>query len=206
MATLDLLDSNKEKLSEIELKDEIFRAEIKNNLFYEVVKMQLAKKRRGTASTKNRSKVRGGGKKPWRQKGTGRARAGTARSPLWVGGGVVFGPMPRDYSHSLPKKVKKAALRSALSLKFKENKLLLLDSFHLNEIKTKEFVKIVKNLGVTNGLIIYEDDQMLQKSAKNVPRFKALKPEGLNVYDLLKYDKLIITKKSLEKIESRLLP
>ena len=205
MATIDLFDNNRKKLSEIELKDEIFNAEIKSHLFYETIKMQLANKRRGTASTKNRSKVKGGGKKPWRQKGTGRARAGTIRSPLWVGGGVVFGPMPRSYSYSLSKKAKRTALKSALSLKFKENKLLLVDSFNMDTIKTKEFVKTVTTLGITNGLIVDESDQILHKSARNVPGFKVLKSAGLNVYDILKYNNVIITKNSLAMIERRLL-
>ena len=154
MATAEVININNEKVSEIELNDFVFNGEVKKHLFYEIVKMQLANRRGGNASTKGRSLVRGGGAKPWRQKGTGRARAGTIRSPLWRGGGVVFGPKPRDYSYRLPKKMRKSALRSALSLKFKEGKLKILNSFELSEIKTKSFLKVMDNLNLKNVLIV----------------------------------------------------
>jgi large subunit ribosomal protein L4 len=204
MSSADIYNINKEKVSQIELEEKVFGCEIKPHLLYEVVKMQQASRRAGTASTKNRSHVRGGGKKPWRQKGTGRARAGTIRSPLWTGGGVVFGPLPRNYSYKVNKKVKMSALRSALSIKLKEDKLLILDNFNLPEIKTKTFVAILKQLDIENAFIIDDNNINLEKSARNVSFVKILKPEGLNVYDILKYDKLIITQACLEKITGTL--
>ena len=200
MHSLDLYNTNKEKVSQVELDESVFDSEIKPHLLYEAVKMQLAHRRAGTASTKNRARVRGGGAKPWRQKGTGRARAGTIRSPLWTGGGVVFGPLPKDYSYRMNKKAKKSALRSALTTKFKENKLLILDSFPLPEIKTKTFITILSHLDTKDALIIDNANINLEKSARNVPFIKVLRPEGLNVYDILKYDMLIITQPCLEKI------
>ncbi|MCK5256580.1 MAG: 50S ribosomal protein L4 [Deltaproteobacteria bacterium] len=201
---MEIYNTNKEKVSQVELDKKTFSGEVNPHLLYEVVKMQLASRRRGTASTKNRSHVRGGGTKPWRQKGTGRARAGTIRSPLWTGGGVVFGPHPRNYSYRVNKKAKKAALRSALSAKLKENKLFILDNFNLNEIKTKSFVTILGNLAIDDALIIDDANINLEKSARNVLGIKVLRPEGLNVYDILKYDSLIITQLCLEKITKSL--
>jgi len=201
---LDIYNTNKEKVSRVELDKKIFGREVNPHLLYEVVKMQLASRRKGTASTKNRSRVRGGGIKPWRQKGTGRARAGTIRSPLWTGGGIVFGPLPRDYSYRVNKKAKKAALRAALSSKLKENKLFILDNFNLAEIKTKFFVTILDNLKIEEALIIDNTNINLEKSARNISSVKVLRPEGLNVYDILKYDSLIITQPGLEKITKSL--
>lgn len=201
---MDIYNTNKEKVSQVGLDKKTFSCEVNPHLLYEVVKMQLASRRRGTASTKNRSRVRGGGTKPWRQKGTGRARAGTIRSPLWTGGGVVFGPLPRNYSYRVNKKAKKAALRSALSAKLKENKLFILDNFNLEKIKTKSFVSILGNLAIDDALIIDVANINLEKSARNVPGIKVLNPEGLNVYDILKYDSLIITQPCLEKITKSL--
>jgi large subunit ribosomal protein L4 len=201
---VEIYNTNKEKVSQVELDKKTFSGEVNPHLLYEVVKMQLASRRRGTASTKNRSHVRGGGKKPWRQKGTGRARAGTIRSPLWTGGGVVFGPLPRNYSYRVNKKAKKAALRSALSAKCKENKLFILDNFNLKEIKTKSFVTILGTLAIDDALIIDDANINLEKSARNVLGIKVLRPEGLNVYDILKYDSLIITQPCLEKITKSL--
>ena len=201
---MEIYNTNKEKVSQVELDKKTFSGEVNPHLLYEVVKMQLASRRRGTASTKNRSHVRGGGTKPWRQKGTGRARAGTIRSPLWTGGGVVFGPLPRNYSYSVNKKAKKAALRSALSAKCKENKLFILDNFNLKEIKTKSFVTILGALAIDDALIIDDANINLEKSARNVLGIKVLRPEGLNVYDILKYDSLIITQPCLEKITKSL--
>ena len=201
---MDIYNTNKEKVSQVELDKKIFAREVNPHLLYEVVKMQLASRRKGTASTKNRSRVRGGGTKPWRQKGTGRARAGTIRSPLWTGGGIVFGPLPRDYSYRVNKKAKKAALRAALSSKLKENKLFILDNFNLAEIKTKFFVTILDNLKIEEALIIDNNNINLEKSARNISSVKVLRPEGLNVYDILKYDFLIITQLGLEKITESL--
>jgi len=201
---LDIYNTNKEKVSQVELDKKIFGREVNPHLLYEVVKMQLASRREGTASTKNRSRVRGGGTKPWRQKGTGRARAGTIRSPLWTGGGIVFGPLPRDYSYRVNKKAKKAALRTALSSKLKENKLFILDNFNLAEIKTKSFLSMLEHLKIEEALIIDNTNINLEKSARNVSSVKVLRPEGLNVYDILKYDSLIITQPGLEKITESL--
>ncbi len=205
MATCQIYNRAKKKVGELELKDHIFKAPIKRPLFYEVVRWQLAKRRQGTASTKNRSAVRGGGRKPWRQKGTGRARVGTIRSPLWRGGGVVFGPHPRDYSYPLPKKVRWAALRSALSLRYQEGKLLLLEDISLPEIKTKVFINMMEDLKIKNALIVTDGENLnLERSARNVPWVKVLRYEGLNVFDILKYEHLIILKPAIEKIEERL--
>ena len=200
MVSADIYNTNKEKVSQVVLEDKVFGCEVKPHLLYEVVKMQLANRRAGTASTKNRSQVRGGGKKPWRQKGTGRARAGSIRSPLWKGGGVTFGPLPRNYSYRLNRKVKKLALRTALSIKLKEDKLLILDNFNLPEIKTKAFITTLSRLDIKDAFIIDDNNLHLEKSARNVPFVKVLRPGGLNVYDILRYDKLIITQSCLEKI------
>lgn len=204
MSSVDIYNTNKEKVSQVELDEKIFGCEVNPHLLYETVKEHLAKRRIGTASTKNRSNVRGGGKKPWRQKGTGRARAGTTRSPLWTGGGVVFGPHPRDYSYRINKKVRKSALRSALSSKLKENNLILVDTIHLPEIKTKTFISLLDRLDIQDALIVDDGNTNLEKSAQNVPLFKVVRPEGLNVYDILKREKLIITQASLEKITRNL--
>ena len=207
MAQIDLYNLSREKVGEVELKDEVFNGPVKPHLFYEVVKWQLAKRRRGTASTKTRAEVRGGGRKPWRQKGLGRARAGSIRSPLWRGGGVVFGPKPRDYSYPLPKKVRRAALRSALSLRYKEGKLTVLDGFDLGQIKTKLFVEAMEKLGLKGEkVLIVTDgkDEVLERSARNVPWAKVLRCEGLNVYDVLNYRHLLILRSALPKIEERL--
>lgn len=200
MVSADIYNTNKEKVSQVVLEEKVFGCEVKPHLLYEVVKMQLANRRAGTASTKNRSQVRGGGKKPWRQKGTGRARAGSIRSPLWKGGGVTFGPLPRNYSYRLNRKVKKLALRTALSIKLKEDKLLILDNFNLPEIKTKAFITTLSRLDIKDAFIIDDNNLHLEKSARNVPFVKVLRPGGLNVYDILRYDKLIITQSCLEKI------
>ena len=200
MCSADIYNTNKEKVSQVVLDEKVFGCEVKPHLLYEAVKMQLANRRAGTASTKNRAQVRGGGKKPWRQKGTGRARAGSIRSPIWKGGGVTFGPLPRNYSYRLNKKVKKLALRTALSIKLKEDNLLILDNFNLPEIKTKGFITTLSRLNIKDAFIIDDNNLHLEKSARNVPFVKVLRTEGLNVYDILKYDKLIITQSCLEKI------
>ncbi|RJP60333.1 MAG: 50S ribosomal protein L4 [Deltaproteobacteria bacterium] len=204
MPVLDVYDIEKRKISEINLNDDIFNVEIKPHLISDVVIMQQTNRRRGTASTKNRAMVRGGGVKPWRQKGTGRARVGSRRSPLWVGGGTVFGPTPKDYSYSLPKKVRREALKSVLTLKLKEDKITVLDSFKLKEIKTKVLMQTLRNLDIENVLIIDQDNLNLERSARNIQNAKVLPPEGLNVYDILKYENLILVMPSVEKIEARL--
>jgi large subunit ribosomal protein L4 len=204
MPVVEIKDRANSTVGETQLADDIFAVEVKHHLMHEVVKMQLAQRRRGTASTKGRSDVRGGGRKPWRQKGTGRARAGTRRSPLWRGGGIVFGPVPRDYGYKVPKKVRRQALKSALSQKLSEKKLIIVDSFALDSVKTKEFLAIMGDLRVTDALIIDQDNRNLRLSARNVPKMKVLQPDGLNTYDVLRYDYLILTAPSVKKIEERL--
>ncbi len=202
MPDVDVLDINAQKIGEISLRDDIFALEPKPHLFHIVVRKQLASKRRGTACTKTRSEVRGSGTKPWRQKGTGRARSGTRTSPIWRGGGTIFGPKPRDYSFQIPKKLKKVALRSALSLRLKEDALLVLDNFDLAEIKTKQFLVHKNKLQLNKALIVIDGENInLQKSARNVPQIKVLKTAGLNLYDILRYDQLVLTRTAIEYIE-----
>ncbi len=202
MPTVDVLDIDAQKVGEIELRDDVFAAEPKMHLLHFVLRQQLAAKRRGTASTKTRSEVKATGRKLWRQKGTGRARTGTRASPIWRGGGVVFGPKPRDYGFHVPKKMKKAAYRSAFSLKFKENKLLVLERFDLPEIRTKTFVTHKEKLNLDNALIVVDgDNENLWKSARNVPGIKVLKTAALNLFDLLRYERLVLTREAVEYVE-----
>ena len=202
MISVELYDSQKKSVGKLELPEKVFGGPVKPYLYYDVIKWQLARRRQGTASTKARSDVRGGGKKPWRQKGTGRARAGHSRSPLWRGGGVIFGPHPRDYDYNLPHKVKKAALRSALAEKLSANKLLILSGLELPEIKTKEFLKIMTGLGVDRALIITDsDDPKLKLSARNLKKFKVLPIAGLNLFDILHFDHLILIRGTLPELE-----
>jgi large subunit ribosomal protein L4 len=202
MPTVDVLDKDAQKVGEIGLRDDIFSVEQKPHLFHFVLRYQLAAKRMGTASTKTRSEVKATGRKLWRQKGTGRARTGTSGSPIWRGGGVVFGPKPRDYGLRVPKKMKKAAVRCALSLKLTEAKLLVVERFDLPEIKTKTFVGHKEKLKLENALIIVNGENAnLQKSARNVPGIKVLKTEGLNLFDILRHDQLVLTKEAIEYIE-----
>ena len=205
MPALDLYDQERNKIGQVELPEEVFAVEPKGHLLYEAVKWQLACRRRGSASTKSRGQVRGGGRKPWRQKGTGRARTGSIRSPLSRGGGVIFGPTPRSYSYPLPKKVRKAALRSALALKLSQGKLMIVDKLDLIEIKTRSFLEILKAMELSNALIVTEGKNFnLERSARNLPGFKVLRWEGLNTYDLLKYEQLLLTRESVEKITQQL--
>ncbi len=202
MTTLAVYDVENQKVSDIDLDDRIFSAEIKSNLFYDVVRMQSASQRTGSASTKNRALVRGGGAKPWRQKGTGRARAGSRRSPLWRGGGTIFGPLPRDYSFALPKKVKRAALRAALSLKRQEGKLILLDKFPLEGFKTKRVLEVLRKFEVEDALVVMgEKNVFLERSARNIPKVQVLRSESLNVYDILNHDHLILVSSAIDKIQ-----
>jgi large subunit ribosomal protein L4 len=188
-----------------QLKEEIFGAKVLPHLLHQTVVMQLNNRRAGTASTKTKGFVSGGGKKPWRQKGTGRARAGSIRSPLWVGGGTTFGPRPRDYSYRLPKKARKQALLSALSAKNRDGKIIVLDKWELAEPKTKLMRKVLDDLKVTSALIIIaQSDERVERSARNLPAVKVLRVEGLNVYDLLRHEHLILTEGSLRLIEERL--
>jgi large subunit ribosomal protein L4 len=205
MPTLDVIDRNNQKVGQVELSEAVFGAEVKPHLLHEVVVWQLAKRRAGTACTKIRKEVRGGGRKPWRQKGTGRARSGSRRSPLWRGGGTIFGPKPRDYNYNVPKKVKKAALRSALSSKLGEEKLTVLKGFDLESIKTKDFVAVLSNLSTFDCLVVIPTaDEMVEKSGRNVPKVKVLRAEGLNVYDILKHDRLLLLEGAVAGIEEAL--
>ncbi|MBI5903897.1 MAG: 50S ribosomal protein L4 [Deltaproteobacteria bacterium] len=201
--TADVLNKDGVKVSEIDLNDAIYGAEVKEHLFYEVVKMQMANRRAGTASTKTKGEVSGGGAKPWKQKGTGRARSGSIRSPLWRHGGTVFGPHPRDYSYKVPKKVVKAALKSALSLKLKDGRLKVIDSFELAEPKTRLALEILKKSSLDNALIVISgENRNLMLAVRNLKDFKVLNAAGINVYDLLNYDNILITRGALEKVEA----
>jgi large subunit ribosomal protein L4 len=206
MAVADVFDIGKKKVSQVDLNDAVFGAEVNEAIIYDVVKMQLASRRSGSASTKTRSDVRGGGKKPWRQKGTGRARAGTSRSPIWRGGGIVFGPHPRDYSYSIPKKVRKKAIISALSMKFKENKMLVLKDFPMEKISTRIFKGVVDLFSLKKALfVIDETNEVLLKSSRNIKNVKMIRSEGINVYDILNHEHLILLEPSVKKIEGALL-
>jgi large subunit ribosomal protein L4 len=199
-------DIEKNRVSEIELNDAVFGAEVNQDVIYEVVRMQMASRRSGTASTKGRSDVRGGGKKPWRQKGTGRARAGHSRSPIWRGGGIIFGPTPRSYSYKVPKKVKRLALICALSMKLKEEKMIILRDFPMEEIKTKQFQAVVDRFGLSKALFVIDESRpILEKSSRNIKAVKMVRSEGINVYDLLKYDHLVLLEPSIKKIEGALI-
>jgi large subunit ribosomal protein L4 len=202
MAIADLIDMKGDKVGEVELNDAIFNCEVKPYLMHDVVRMQLANRRSGTASSKTRKQVSGGGKKPFRQKGTGRARQGSSRAANQVGGGAVFGPHPRDYHYLLPKKVRRSALRSALTSRYAASNLKVLDKLELAEISTKSFSGIVKSLSLTKPLfIINQKDERVEKSARNIPYVKVLKVEGLNVYDVIKHEQLILTLDALRRIE-----
>jgi large subunit ribosomal protein L4 len=202
MATLAVYNIQNEKVNDIELDDRVFGAEVNPSLFYDAVRVDLASKRKGTASTKNKALVRGGGAKPWRQKGTGRARSGSRRSPLWKGGGAIFGPMPKDYSLSLPKQVRRAAVRAALSLKQKDGKLILLESLPLEGFKTRQVLDILKRFEVEDALIVTPDKQLfLERSARNLPGIQVLRCEGLNVFDILNHEHLILLSSSIQKIQ-----
>jgi large subunit ribosomal protein L4 len=207
MAVTELLDIQGAKIGEVEIKDEIFNCEVKSHLIHDVVKMQLAKRRRGTVQTKTRKDVSGGGRKPYKQKGTGSARRGSSRSPLMVGGGIVFGPQPRDYGYTLPKKVRRGALKSALTVRYTGSNMKVLDKLELSDISTKIFNGIVKTLSLTKPLfVIGTKDEAVEKSARNIPHLKVLRVDGLNVYDIIKHDELVMTLDALRKIEGVLAP
>jgi len=206
MAVCDVVNTSAEKVGEIEVSDVLFGVEVNTGILHEVVCMQRANRRSGNASTKTRGEVRGGGAKPWRQKGTGRARAGTRTSPIWRGGGTTFGPKPRDYSYKLPKKVRRLALRMALSARMDEGNLVIVDQFTMAAPKTKEFVGVMKNFDFTKCLIVTDaDNENVQLSARNAVGYKVLLVAGLNVYDILKYPKLMLMQSSLEQLEARLI-
>lgn len=188
-----------------ELSEQIFGVKTRPYLLQQAVQMQRSSRRAGTASTKTRGLVRGGGKKPWRQKGTGRARAGSIRSPLWVGGGTIFGPLPKDYSYRLPKRARREALLSALSLKKRDGKIIVVEKLEIEEPKTKLMRKLIEGLQVKSALlVIHQPDEKIERSTRNLPLVKVLRLEGLNVYDLLRYEHLILTEASLRALEERL--
>lgn len=205
MSTVKIVNTKNESVGEIELRDDLFNREVKEYILHDVVRMQRAARRAGNACTKTRVEVSGGGAKPWRQKGTGRARSGTRTSPVWRGGGVAFGPKPRDYSFKLNRKVKKQAIAMAMSARQQEGNLIVIDDFSMDAIKTKDFVGIMKVLDVENALIVAEaGNEELNKSSRNANGYKVLPAEGLNVYDILLHKKLILVQPVIDSLEKRL--
>ena len=202
MANVSVYNIEGKEVGTIDLNDAVFGVEVNEHLVHMAVVSQLANKRQGTQKAKTRSEVSGGGRKPWRQKGTGHARQGSTRAPQWTGGGVVFAPTPRDYSFKINKKEKRAALKSALTSRVEAQKFVVLDELKLDAIKTKDFVKVLNNLNVSKALVVMGDkDVVVEKSAANVPGVKTTQATLLNVYDILKYDTVITTKAAVEKIE-----
>jgi large subunit ribosomal protein L4 len=202
MPKAEVLNLAGKKVKDIDLKEEIFGIEPNEAIVHSVLVNYLANQRQGTQNTKTRAEVRGGGKKPWRQKGTGRARQGSIRAPQWIKGGIALGPKPRSYSYRINKKEKALAVKSILSSKVAESNLVVVDNFDLKEIKTKEVANSLKNLKVENGLIVVaEQNENLQKSARNIADVKTTRATSLNVFDLLKYKKLVLTEEAVKKIE-----
>ncbi|HEX9813728.1 MAG TPA: 50S ribosomal protein L4 [Myxococcota bacterium] len=207
MATLEVVTLKNKKAGSVDLNPTVFEAPVRKDLLHAEVRRQLARRRSGTHSTKNRAAVSGGGSKPWRQKGSGRARQGTTRAPQWSGGGVVFGPVPRSYEHALPKKVRGAALRSALSHRFAEGDITVVDAIEMDGFKTRQMVEILRGLslgGVSVLIVIEARDEQVERSARNLPGVTVLLTAGLNVHDVLRHRKLLVTKPALAAIESRL--
>jgi large subunit ribosomal protein L4 len=205
MPVLDVYDIDNKKVSQLEVSDAVFGVEANEAALYETVRMQMLARRLGTASTRGRGEIRGGGKKPWRQKGTGRARAGTSRSPIWRSGGTVFGPHPRDYSMRVPKKVRKLALISALSLKMKEQRIIVLKDFPMEAVKTRKFKAVFDRFGLKKALFVLDQpNPVLEKSSRNIQGIKLIQAEGINVYDLLNHDHVVILEPSVRKIEGAL--
>jgi len=202
---IEVLDREGKKISEIEPKKEVFTGTVNEALFYETVKMQLARKRLGCASTKTRAEVSGSGRKPWKQKGTGRARSGSIRSPIWRHGGTVFGPHPRDYSYRIPKKSAVLAVKSAIQHKINEGKIKLFDSFDIPGPKTRLALEILKKASLVSALIIADAaDRNIKLATRNLKNFKLLDLAAINAYDILRYETLVMTKDAFEKMESRL--
>ena len=202
MANVSVLNMEGKEVGSMELNDAVFGVEINEHLVHQAVVLQLANNRQGTQKAKTRSEVSGGGRKPWRQKGTGHARQGSTRAPQWTGGGVVFAPVPRDYSFKLNKKEKRAALKSALTSRVVENKFVVVDELKLDEIKTKKFVEVLKNLNVEKALVVLNDmDEKVIASAANIPTVKTTQTNELNVFDVLKYDTVVVTKAAVATIE-----
>ena len=206
MGTVPIYNAAKEKIGSMDLPAAVFEADLQPSLFYEVVKAQQASQRAGTHKTKEKGEVRGGGRKPFRQKGTGRARQGSIRSPLWVGGGTIFGPKPRHYGYRVHTQMRKKALCSALSWVVKEDALFIINNLELAEIKTKKVKAVLDKFGVAKGLIIDQKNQNLQLSLRNLSKVKYMRPEGLNIYDVLKFEKILMTEKAVRTLISRLTP
>ena len=202
MSNISVYNMEGKEVGTMELNDAVFGAEIKEHLVHRAVVLQLANNRQGTQKAKTRSEVSGGGRKPWRQKGTGHARQGSTRAPQWTGGGVVFAPVPRDYSFKMNKKEKRAALKSVLTSKVQDNKFIVLDELKLNEVKTKEMKKVLDNLNVANAIVVVGNDtDNVVLSARNIPGVATTTVSTINVYDLLKYNTVIATKASVASIE-----
>ena len=202
MANVAVYNMEGKEVGKLELNDAVFGVEVNEHLVHMAVLQQLANNRQGTQKAKTRSEVRGGGRKPWRQKGTGHARQGSTRAPQWTGGGVVFAPVPRDYSFKINKKEKRAALKSALSSRVQENKLIVVDELKLDEIKTKKLAEVLKNLNVEKALVVINDnDQNIVMSAKNIPTVKVAQTNTINVFDILKYSNVVVTKAAVATIE-----
>ncbi|MBO4853196.1 MAG: 50S ribosomal protein L4 [Schwartzia sp.] len=203
MPTVAVYNIDRKKVGDIDLNDNVFGVEVNGGLLHQAVVMQLASQRLGTHATKTRAFVRGGGRKPWKQKGTGRARSGSRRSPLWVGGGTVFGPHPRSYAFSMPRKQRRLAIKCALSDKVQDGSLLVLDSLDFEAPKTKQVVKLLQTFEVDNKALIItaEEAENVERSSRNIPGVKAINTTGLNVYDILNHDKLFVTKDAVARIE-----
>ena len=202
MANVAVYNMEGNEVDTMELNDAIFGVEVNEHLVHMAVLQQLANNRQGTQKAKTRSEVRGGGRKPWRQKGTGHARQGSTRAPQWTGGGVVFAPTPRDYSFKMNRKEKRAALKSALTSRVQENKLIVVDELKFDEIKTKKFAEVLKNLNLDKALVVLnENDEKVVMSAKNIPTVKTTQINTINVYDVLKYNTVVLTKAAAESIE-----
>ncbi|MBO5153528.1 MAG: 50S ribosomal protein L4 [Eubacterium sp.] len=202
MANVAVYNMEGKEVGKLDLNDAVFGVEVNEHLVHMAVLQQLANNRQGTQKAKTRSEVRGGGRKPWRQKGTGHARQGSTRAPQWTGGGVVFAPVPRDYSFKINKKEKRAALKSALTSRVQENKLIVVDELKLDEIKTKQFAQVMKNLNVDKALVVINDnDQNIVMSAKNIPTVKVAQTNTINVFDILKYSTVVVTKAAVATIE-----
>lgn len=201
MANLKVIDQNGKDSGEVTLNDKVFGIEPNESVVFEAIIRQRAGQRQGTSKVKNRSAVRGGGKKPWRQKGTGRARQGSIRAPQWRGGGTVFGPTPRSYAYSMPRKQRRLAIKSVLSQKLIDKNLIVLDKLTMSAPKTKEFVSMLDSLKVEGKVLVVSDDKNVQLSAKNLPKVKVVPVNGLNVEDAVNYDKLILTQDAVKKIE-----
>ncbi len=205
MATIPVFDINNKKVSDLELAEDVFNADVKVHLIHDMVRYQLAARRQGTACTKGRSEVSGGGKKPYRQKGTGNARQGTITAPHFVGGGAAFGPKPRDYSFKLNRKVKKAALRCALSARFKESRVTVLDKFEVDKVSTKSVAEILGRFDLDNALLVIEGpNPSLELSARNLKSVKILRAEGVNVYDVMNFPNLVLTQDAVSLLEGAL--